>query len=24
MLNDMRYRIKFQKKKEGGRLPVEG
>ncbi|NPC90963.1 phage head closure protein [Bacillus sp. WMMC1349] len=24
MLNDMRYRIEFQQKKEGGRLPVEG
>ncbi|AGF26913.1 MULTISPECIES: phage head closure protein [Bacillus] len=24
MLNDMRYRIQFQKKKPGGRLPVEG
>lgn len=24
MLNDMRYRIHFQKKKPGGRLPVEG
>ena len=24
MLNDMRYRIQFQKKKPAGRLPVDG
>ncbi|MCY7947316.1 phage head closure protein [Bacillus atrophaeus] len=24
MLNDMRYRIQFQKKKQTGRLPVDG